>query len=146
MVEPGDIGTLSWYILLKYLDICIIDKTQDIWPSQNIDDDATWPSSASCICCFPQTLTHHHHTSSIKARYHFVNIEIVIPCKPGADAIMIAWQSWPSWHVISVTSRRHLSQYSQQHPPHCTVGRFWGFCPMGILSNIFSNLSKIFSC
>ena len=36
MVEPGDIGTLSWYILLKYLDICIIDKTQDIWPSQNM--------------------------------------------------------------------------------------------------------------
>ena len=27
---------------------------------------------------------------------------------------------------------------------HCTVGQIRGFCPMGILSNIFSNISKIF--
>ena len=27
---------------------------------------------------------------------------------------------------------------------HCTVGQIRGFCPIGILSNIFSNFSKIF--
>ena len=35
-------------------------------------------------------------------------------------------------------------QVSCDWSTQCTVGQIRGFCPMGILSNIFSNFSKIF--